>query len=111
YIGMKIVLSIAATVIFGIITLVALLIVMLPAGGAGALIFVLARNAGATWNPLTIALAAIAAVILAALLLFIIGMISVPSTVFFPAYSLYFFAERSPALRTRWYPVPPTPDT
>jgi len=37
------------------------------------------------------------------------ALISVPAIVFFPAYSIYFFAARYPALGTALYPVPPAP--
>jgi hypothetical protein len=39
------------------------------------------------------------------------SLISVPVTVFFPAYSIYFFAARYPALSAVLYPAPPAPPT
>jgi hypothetical protein len=46
--------------------------------------------------------------ILLAGFLYLISLISVPLIVFFPAYSIYFFAARYPALSAVLYPAPPT---
>jgi hypothetical protein len=98
YIGMKIVLAIGAGVVLGIITVIILLAVLIPIGGAGAIAVIGGAAAGLTWTFYTIALAVIAGVIGFALIMFAVSFISVPATVFFPAYSLYFLAPRYPAL-------------
>jgi hypothetical protein len=98
YIGMKFVLAIGAAVFLGIITLIALIVLLIPVGGLGALAAIWARQGGISWNPVTIALAIIAGMVLVSGLLFIVGMISVPAIVFFPAYSIHFFADRYPPL-------------
>jgi hypothetical protein len=41
--------------------------------------------------------------------LYVIALISVPVIVFFPAYSIYFFAARYPRLSAVLYPPPPAP--
>jgi hypothetical protein len=46
---------------------------------------------------------------LLAVFLFVTALISVPAIVFFPAYSIYFFAARYPALGAVLYPAPPAP--
>ena len=56
--------------------------------------------AGLTWNLYTITLAAVVGAIAIFCLLYVISLISVPAVVFFPAYSIYFFASRYP----RWTP-------
>jgi hypothetical protein len=52
-----------------------------------------------TWNPLTIAIAIVVGGIVLIAAIFIVALISVPTIVFLPAYSIHFFAERYPALR------------
>jgi hypothetical protein len=42
-------------------------------------------------------------------ILYGVSLISVPVIVFFPAYSIYFFAARYPLLAKLVYPSPPAP--
>jgi hypothetical protein len=109
YIGMKIVLAIVAGIILGIITIVALFIVLVPVGGVGAIAVIAGKAAGLTWTVSTIALAVIAGCLALALFIFVAALISVPAIVFFPAYSIYFFATRYPALAALLWPAPATP--
>jgi hypothetical protein len=44
-------------------------------------------------------------------LIYAIAMISVPATVFFPAFSIYFFASRYPKLDALLAPPPPIVET
>jgi len=106
YVGMKIVLTIAAFVITGIAGLLILLVLLVPLGAIGAAIFLGARSGALVWNPLTIALAVICGIILLACLIVIAGLISAPMIVFFPAYSIYFFADRYQPLRAAMFPPP-----
>jgi hypothetical protein len=107
YIGMKIVLTIAAGVIFGIVIFIAVLVLIVPVGGLGVVSVLAGKAAGLTFTPLTITLLVAAAVILIGLLLFVISVISAPVSVFFPAYGLYFFAGRYQPLHDRLFPPPP----
>ena len=109
YIGMKLVLSIASGILLGIITLIALGIVFLPIGGAGVLAFLWARNAGIAWTPVTIAITIVAGALALLVIVTIGALISVPAIVFFPAYSMHFFAERYPALQALLYPPQASP--
>jgi len=104
YIGMKIVLAFAAAVFFFVATLIVLVVLLIPVGGIGAITVLVGHAAGLTWNPLTIAIAIVVGGIVLAAFLFIAALISVPATIFFPAYSMYFFAERYPALHAALYP-------
>jgi hypothetical protein len=106
YLGMKIVLAIGAGVALGIIAVVALLLLLIPIGGAGAAAVIGGKAAGLTWDFFTIALAVIAGCVVLTIILFVVSLISVPGIVFFPAYSIYFFASRYPALATRLWPPP-----
>jgi hypothetical protein len=109
YLGMKIVLAIGAGVALGIIAVVAVLLVLIPIGGAGAAAVFGGKAAGLTWDFFTIALAVVAGCIALTIILFVVSMISVPAIVFFPAYSIYFFATRYPALAARLWPPPAAP--
>ncbi|GAC1661510.1 MAG: hypothetical protein NVS9B4_13860 [Candidatus Acidiferrum sp.] len=98
YIGMKIVLSIGASVALGIISIIVFLVLLIPIGGISAIAVLGGKAAGLTWNFYTIMLAAFVGVGALILLLFALSMICVPAMVFFPAFSIYFFASRYPPL-------------
>ena len=63
--------------------------------------------AGLTWNLYTITLAVVVGSIAIFALLYVMSLVSVPAVVFFPAYSIYFFAARYPALDALLHPAPP----
>lgn len=109
YIGMKIVMAIAAAIIFGIAGFILALIIFLPAAGAVFAAVVAAKAAGVGWTVYTITLAIVAGSALVVVFLFLTALISVPAIVFFPAYSIYFFAARYPALSSVLYPAPAAP--
>jgi hypothetical protein len=109
YVGMKIVLAIGASIILGIVTFIVILVVAIPAGGVGVVIAILAsKTAHLTWNAYTITLVVIAASMLLTIILFLVGFISVPASVFFPAYSIHFLASRYRALDAVLHPAPPS---
>lgn len=110
YIGMKILLAIAAGILFGILTLIVMLIVLVPLGIVGVAIVAAAAAMGFTWNPLTIALAVLAGAAALFGLFWIAALVSVPSVVFFQSYTLYFFGARYGRLGTILTPpAPPAP--
>jgi hypothetical protein len=116
YIGMKIVMALGAAVVIGIITFIAILILLIPVGGVGVIAVMAGKTAGLSWNLYTITLAVVVGCVLLAVLLYVVSLISVPTIVFFPAYSIYFFASRYPALEALLHPpasgalaVPPLP--
>jgi hypothetical protein len=106
YIGMKILFAIAAGILIGIATLILGLIIALPSILLGALAVLTGKAAGLTWNAGTIALAVVVGCIVLAVFLYLVSLISVPVIVFFPAYSIYFFAARYPRLSAVLYPPP-----
>lgn len=118
YIGMKIVLAIGAGVALGILTLIVILVLFVPIGGFGALAVLGGKAAGLTWNLYTIALAVVAGCIALVVFMFAVSLVSVPAIVFFPAYSIYFFAARyTPLAALLWpqssepvAPAPPPPE-
>ncbi|HWY08332.1 MAG TPA: hypothetical protein VNY24_15835 [Candidatus Acidoferrales bacterium] len=107
YIGMKIVLAVGAGIALTIISLTVIVLLLIPIGGIGAMIWMSVKAAGATWTVHTISLAVAAGCIVLAIFVFAISMISVPAAVFFPAYSIYFLAARYPALADLVWPRPP----
>jgi hypothetical protein len=111
YIGMKIVMAIGAGIVVGIAALILGLIVAIPTAGLSILAILTGKTAGLTWNAYTITLAVVVGSVLLAGFLYLIALISVPVIVFFPAYSIYFFAARYPALGAALYPSAPQPIT
>lgn len=104
YILMKIVLSIVAAIAIGIVTAILALILAVPVIGVVATAILAAQNGALTWNVLTITLAVIAGCIVLGIFFFLVSLISVPAIVFFPAYSMYFFAGRYRPLNMALYP-------
>lgn len=120
YIGMKVVLAIAAGIIVGIISIIAVLILGIPFGGMAAIAILAGKAAGVGWNIVTIGVAVTVGLILLVIILYLVCLISVPVVIFFPAYALYFFAARYARLRNVLYlpviapqppPLPPFPQT
>ncbi len=109
YIVMKVVLAFVAAILIGIATLILGLIIAIPTLGLGILAVLTGKTAGLTWNPHTIALAVVVGCMLLATFLYLVSLISVPAIVFFPAYSIYFFAPRYPRLTAALYPPSPAP--
>ncbi len=107
YIAMKIGLAIAAGIALAIITVIVFLVLLIPIGGVGVVAVLAGKAAGLTWDVYTITLAVVAGCIVLAVLIFVFSLISVPAIVFFPAYSIYFFAARYPALAALLSPPPP----
>jgi hypothetical protein len=109
YIGMKIVMAIGAGIMVGIAAVILGLIIAIPTVGLSILAVITGKSAGLTWNAYTITLAVVVGCVLFAGFMYVIALISVPVVVFFPAYSIYFFAARYPALSAVLYPAPPAP--
>ena len=103
YLLLKLVLSIAAAILFGIIALVPALFIFVPAAVA----VIAGHEAGMGWSVTTISLAIIFGTVLLLLLIYLIALVCVPATVFFPAYAMYFLASRYPTLDALLHPAPP----
>jgi hypothetical protein len=109
YIGMKIVLALGAVILFGIVSAIAILFMLIPAAAMGGVVLLTGKAAGMTWTLYTITAAVVAGSIAILVMLYVVSFVSVPGIVFFPAYSLYFFAARYPALSAVLYPALPAP--
>src|SRR4029077_16731162 len=103
YLLLKLVLAIAAGILFTIIAIVPALLVFVP----GMIAVLAGRAAGVGWNVSTISLAIIFGSLLFLLLIYLVALVSVPATVFFPAYAIHFFASRYPNLTAVLNPAPP----
>jgi len=111
YIGLKIVLAIGAGIVIALVGLVLSLFLILPFVGVAVAAVLGGKAAGLTWNVFTITAAVVAVCILLAVLFYLTALVSVPVIIFFPAYSIYFFAARYRPLSLTLYPPPPaTPD-
>lgn len=106
YIGMKIVLAIGAALATVIVTLIAFVLLLIPIGGVGVGVLLVGKAAGWTWDPYTISLAVIVGCVALAILMSAALLIAVPVIVFFPAYSIYFFAPRYSQLASLLWPQP-----
>ncbi len=109
YLVLKIIMTIAAGIILGIITTVAILLALVPLGGFGALAVLAGKAVGLQWNVYTVTLAVVAAAIVVTIFCYFIAVIGVPTVVFFPAYSIYFLASRYPGLEMALHSAVPTP--
>ncbi len=109
YLGMKIVMAIGAAVIVGIAAMIIILLTLIPVGGVGAVLVLMGKSGGLHWNLYTITLAVVIGSFLLAFILYVVSLVSVPAILFFPAYSIHFFAARYPALNAILHPVPPPP--
>ena len=107
YIGMKIVLAIGAAIVFGIATVLAIVLLLIPFGLVGLIAVLAGKAIGLAWNIGTIAVAVVYCCIAVAVFIFAALLIAVPKVVFFPAYSIYFFAPRFPPLAALINPPPP----
>lgn len=106
YALMKIVLSIIAGIAVTIVSVILGVLVVIPAVVVGLAAVFTGKSAGMVWNPLTITAAIVAACVVIFVLLYLLALISVPVIVFFPAYSIYFFASRYRPLSLILYPPP-----
>jgi hypothetical protein len=109
YIGMKIVLAIGATIALLFVTVIAMFASVIITGLVGVAAFFGGKAAGWTWNPYTIAVAVVLGCIALGILIFVAALIAVPVIVFFPAYSIYFFAPRYSPLASLLSPEPAAP--
>jgi hypothetical protein len=109
YLAMKVVMAIGAAIIVGIVAVILMIVLLIPVGGLGVVAVLAGKAAGLTWNAYTITVIVVGGSVVVAGILYLFALISVPVIVFFPAYSIYFFAARYPPLAAVLYPKPPAP--
>ncbi|HUZ47221.1 MAG TPA: hypothetical protein VMW54_11355 [Terriglobia bacterium] len=103
YILMKIVLSVGCAILFGILTLVATVALLIPLSIAG-----YGAYAYVSFNALTMGLAVVAGVAALGLVIYVAAFISAPAMVFFQAYAIHFLGSRYALLGER-LPLPGPP--
>jgi hypothetical protein len=84
---------------------IVVIVVAIPVAIAAVVVVIGAKAVVAGWGVFTITAAIVAGVLLLCALLYLVGLVCVPIAIFFPAYAMYFFAERFPALHARLYPA------
>ena len=109
YLGMKLVMNLGTAMVLAIVSMIAILALLIPVGGIGVVAVLIGKTAGLTWNVYTISGVVVSVCIFIAVVLYVISLISVPATVFFPAYSIYYFASRYPPLAGLLYPSAAAP--
>jgi len=109
YAGMKLVMTIGAAFAVTVLAFVLIIVLLIPIGGLGAIGVLAGHAAGLTWNVFTITLAVVVGCVFLLIFFYALALASVPLIVFFPAYSIYFFAHRYSPLGRVIYPAPPIP--
>jgi hypothetical protein len=109
YIGLKIALAIVNAILIAVAAFLVILVFLIPLGIIALIAVFGGRAIGLTWNVATITIAVVAGCAALLALISTIIVISAPTAVFFPAYSLYFLAERYPVLHRLMYPPPSPP--
>jgi len=107
YVLMKIVLSIGSAIIFGIITVIALVVLLIPLGIMALIIFFGGKALGLSFDVATISILVVLGGIILMGIIYLIALISTPAMVFFQSYVLRFMGSRYPALGTVLFPPPP----
>lgn len=106
YVLFKALLTICGSIMLGIALLIVLIVPILIV----AVVVIVMVKGGAVWSFATIALAVSAAIVFIALITFLFGFLGAPLTVFFPAYSMHYFAWRyGPLYAELFPPLPPAP--
>jgi hypothetical protein len=109
YLGMKLLLSIAAGIVTAIAMLVVFLVLLIPGVIVVMLGVVIVKAAGPAGTVLGIILAVIAALVAIALVLLLTLVVTAPVIVFFTSYAFYFLGGRYPRLGALLWPQPPAP--
>ncbi len=109
YVLMKIVLVIGSAIVFGVLTFLALLVLLVPLGVVGVGSYFLARAEGWTWNLTTISACVVLGGLALSLILYVVAFVSTPAMVFFQSYTNHFLGSRYPALGARVFPPPAAP--
>ncbi len=111
YLGMKLVLAIAASIAMGIVYVFALVLIAIPAVIIAVLVAIMMPSGHLVWSALTITMAVVLGIVVVALLIALLAMVAVPVVVFFQGYSIHFFATRYEPLYRMLFPpqAPPAP--
>jgi hypothetical protein len=111
YLGMKLVLSIAAGIALAIAAVVTVLLLLIPGLIIAIVGVAIVKAAGGFGSALGILLAVLGGLAVFALILLLSMLAAAPVVVFFTSYAFYFFGGRYPRLGTLLWPQPPAPVT
>lgn len=109
YVLIKIVLVVGSTIIFGILTLMAVLIFLIPLSIAGYGGYSYAKATGLLWHFPAVAVGIILGGAAIAAIAYVAAFISAPAMVFFQSYVIHFLGACYPTLGDRLFPPPPAP--
>jgi hypothetical protein len=104
YVLMKIVLAMAAAIIFAIINLIVILALLIPLGLLALAGYLIGSGLGMTWDISTELLVAAVGMLAIAAILYVVGFVYAPGLVFFQSYTLEFFAPRYAPLGSKMFP-------
>jgi hypothetical protein len=104
YVLMKIVLAMAAAIIFAIINLIVILVLLIPLGLLALAGYLIGSGLGMTWDISTELLVAAVGMLAIAAILYVVGFVYAPGLVFFQSYTLEFFAPRYAPLGSKMFP-------
>jgi hypothetical protein len=107
YVLMKIVLAIAAAIIFAILNLIVILILLIPLGLVALAGYFIGSGLGITWDISTELLVAAVGLLAIAGILYVVGFVYAPGLVFFQSYTVEFFAPRYGPLGSKMLPASP----
>ena len=96
-------LLLVAGIAIGIVGIILGVILAVPVIAVVAAVVIAGKNAGLSWDVFTITAAVLAAGVVFLIFFFLISLLTVPAIVFFPAYSIYFFAGRYRPLNLALY--------
>jgi hypothetical protein len=108
YIGMKIVLSVGAGVLFGIVDFMIIFACLIPVGILAAMGIAIGAGAGLTWHdPLAIVLAIAFGGVALAIVIYLVALVNSPAVVFFQSYVIHYLGPRYLPLEAVLNPPPP----
>lgn len=107
YVLMKIVLAMAAGIIFAILDLIVILVLLIPLGLLALAGYLIGSGLGMTWNISTELLLAGVGLLAISGILYVVGFVYAPGLVFFQSYTVEFFAPRYGPLGSKLLPAGP----
>jgi hypothetical protein len=107
YVIMKIILAMGNAIIIGIVSLLTLIVVLIPLGIGGLVLFFGGKAIGLTLNVTTISILVVMGGVILAGFIYLIALINTPSMVFFQSYVLHFIGSRYAPVGGVLFPPPP----
>jgi hypothetical protein len=107
YVLMKIVLAMAAGIIFAILDLIVILVLLIPLGLLALAGYLIGSGLGMAWDISTQLLVCGVGLLAIAGILYVVGFVYAPGLVFFQSYTVEFFAPRYGPLGSKMFSVSP----